>query len=226
MSDHAAKRLIYAQFAHLAKALSSPARIELLEVLAQAERSVEDLADQIQMTVANTSAHLQVLARAHLVVTRKTGTHVYYRLTDPSVYHLWDALRLTAEQQIADIDRIVTTYFQERHTLDAVTRDELVRRLADPATVVLDVRPAVEYASGHIAGARSLPVEELAQRLDDLPHDAAIIAYCRGPYCVFADEAVTMLRAQGFSAARYIEGYPAWAAAGHPIETAPSGAHP
>jgi len=122
------------------------------------------------------------------------------------------------------------TYFQQRHTFDAVTRDELVRRLDDPATVVLDVRPAVEYASGHIAGARSLPVEELEQRLDDLPHDATIIAYCRGPYCVFADEAVALLRTQGFHAARYIEGYPAWEAAGLPIgqptSSASTGAHP
>jgi rhodanese-related sulfurtransferase/DNA-binding transcriptional ArsR family regulator len=222
MSDHAAKRLIYAQFAHLAKALASPARIEILDLLAQAERAVEDLAAQVQLTVANTSAHLQVLARAHLVLTRKEGNFVYYRLADPSVYQLWNALRTTAERQLADIDRLVTTYFQERATLVAISGAELAERLRDPATVIIDVRPVVEYQYGHIAGARSFPLAELAQRVDELPPDAQIIAYCRGPYCVFADEAVAMLHERGFQAVRYADGYPAWAAAGQPIETGTS----
>lgn len=220
MSDHHAKRLIYAQFAHLAKALASPARIELVDLLAQAERSVEDLAIQAQLTVANTSAHLQVLARAHLVLTRKVGIYVYYRLADPSVYQLWNALCATAERQVADIDRIVMTYFHERETLAAVSRAELAERLRDPTSVIIDVRPVVEYQYGHIAGARSLPLAELEQRLHELPPDAQIIAYCRGPYCVFADEAVTLLQGRGYQAARYAEGYPAWAAAGQPVEAA------
>jgi rhodanese-related sulfurtransferase len=217
MGDRAFKERLYSQFARLGKALASPARLELLDVLAQGERSVDDLARETALSLANASAHLQVLHRAELVASRKEGLRVYYRLADPAVLQLWVALRTAGERQLAEIDRLVATYLQGRQGLEAVSRDQLRRRLTDGATVVLDVRPAVEYRQGHIAGARSIPVDELDARLDELSPDQEIVAYCRGPYCVYADEAVALLRARGFAATRYDEGYPEWAAAGLPV---------
>jgi rhodanese-related sulfurtransferase len=217
MGDRAFKERLYNQFARLGKALASPARLELLDVLAQGERSVDDLAREAALSLANASAHLQVLHRAQLVVNRKEGLRVYYRLADPAVVQLWLALRTAGERQLAEIDRLVATYLQGRQGLEAVSRDQLRRRLTDGATVVLDVRPAVEYRQGHIAGARTMPVDELDARLDELNPDQEIVAYCRGPYCVYADDAVALLRARGFAATRYDEGYPEWAAAGLPV---------
>ena len=202
----------------MGKALASPARLELLDLLSQGERSVEDLAREAQLSLANASAHLRVLSQARLVGSHKQGLRVYYRLADPAVYRLWAALRETGRRQLAEIDRLVATYLEGRQGLEAVSREQLRERLADPSTVVLDVRPALEYRQGHIAGARSIPVDELEARLDELDPSHAIVAYCRGPYCVFADEAVTLLRAHGLSAARYREGYPEWAAEGLPID--------
>ena len=210
------KNALYEQFARLGKALASPARLELLDLLAQGERSVEDLAREAALSVANASSHLQVLARAQLVATRKDGVRVYYRLADPAVFRLWTALRETGEQQLADIERLVATFLRQRQELEAISRDELRRRLKSNGTVVIDVRPSLEFEQGHITGARSMPVDELEQRLDELHREAQIVAYCRGPYCVFADEAVRLLRSRGFAAVRYAEGYPAWAAAGLP----------
>ena len=217
MGDRAFKTDLYRQFARLGKALASPARLELLDLLAQGERSVEDLAQEAALSVANTSSHLQALSRAQLVVSRKAGLRVYYRLADPSVFRLWVALREAGERQLAEIDRLVATYFQDRQTLQPISREELAQRLNDGDTIVLDVRPLLEYRQGHIAGARSIPVNELEQRLAELKPQQQVVAYCRGPYCVFADEAVTMLRAHGFAARRYAEGYPDWAAAGLPV---------
>ena len=217
MGDRAFKERLYSQFARLGKALASPARLELLDVLAQGERSVDELARETALSLANASAHLQVLHRANLVVNRKKGLRVYYRLADPAVVQLWLALRSAGERQFAEIDRLVATYLQGRQGLEAVSRDQLRRRLIDGATVVLDVRPAVEYRQGHIVGARSIPVDELDARLDELSPDQEIVAYCRGPYCVYADEAVALLRARGFAATRYDEGFPEWAAAGLPV---------
>jgi rhodanese-related sulfurtransferase len=211
------KDQLYAQFARLGKALASPARLELLDLLAQGERSVEDLAGETALSVANASAHLQVLRRAQLVSQRKVGLRVYYRLADPSVFRLWAALREAGERQLAEIDRLVATYLQERHTLEPISQAALRERLADGGTVVVDVRPAIEYQQGHIAGARSIPLEELEQRLHELDAQHDIVAYCRGPYCVFADEAVALLRSRGIPAVRYAEGYPDWVAAGLPI---------
>ncbi len=216
MGHRAFKDQLYAQFARLGKALASPARLELLDLLAQGERSVEDLAGETALSVANASAHLQVLRRAQLLSQRKVGLHVYYRLADPSVFRLWVALREAGEHQLAEIDRLVTTYLQDRHRLEPISRAALRERLADGGTVVVDVRPALEYRQGHIAGARSIPLDELEQRLLELDPQREIVAYCRGPYCVFADEAVALLRARGFCAVRYAEGYPDWAAAGLP----------
>jgi rhodanese-related sulfurtransferase len=216
--DHPAlKTQLYTQFARIGKALASPARLELLDLLAQGERPVEGLAQEARLSVANTSAHLQVLAGARLVTQRREGPWVYYRLADPSVYTLWAALRDTATAQLAEIDRLIDTYFADRRTLEPVSREELLRRLTDGETIVLDVRPALEYRQGHIVGAQSVPVDELERRLGDLNPEREIVAYCRGPYCVFADEAVSLLRAQGRQAIRYAEGYPEWAAAGMPV---------
>ena len=218
MGERAFKVSLYTQFARLGKALASPARLELLDLLAQGERSVEELAQEADLGIANASAHLQALGRAQLVVSRKAGLRVYYRLADPSVFRLWVALREAGEHQLAEIDRLVATYLQDRQSLQPISREELARRLKDGETLVLDVRPQLEYRQGHIAGARSIPVEELEHRLAELEPHQQIVAYCRGPYCVFADEAVTVLRAHGFSAHRYAEGYPDWAAAGFPVE--------
>jgi rhodanese-related sulfurtransferase len=212
------KDQIYAQFARLGKALASPQRLELLDLLAQGERSVEDLAREAALTMANASQHLRVLRQARLVDARKDGLYVYYRLADPAVLDLWRALRHVGERQLAEIDRLVDIYMRHPEQLEPVSHEDLQRRLADGETVVLDVRPALEYRQGHIAGARSIPVDELEQRLLELAPQRAIVAYCRGPYCLFADEAVALLRARGFSAVRYREGYPDWAAAGLPIE--------
>jgi rhodanese-related sulfurtransferase len=217
MDHRAFKTDLYQQFARLGKALASPARLELLDLLAQGERSVDDLAQEAALSVANASSHLQALSRARLVASRKDGLHVYYRLADPSVFRLWVALREAGEHQYAEIDRLVMTYLQDRRTLQAISRDELAQRLTDGETLVLDVRPLLEYRQGHIAGARSIPVDELEQRLAELAPHRQIVAYCRGPYCVFADEAVTLLRTHGFVAQRYGEGYPDWAAAGLPV---------
>jgi len=217
MGQRAFKDQMYAQFARLGKALASPARLELLDLLAQGERPVEALALEAALSVANASAHLRVLHQARLVESRKEGLRVYYRLADPAVYRLWSALRQVAERQLAEIDRLVATYLTERETLEALSRDELRQRLAEGTAAVVDVRPAVEYRQGHIAGARSIPVDELAARLDELDPAQEVVAYCRGPYCVFADEAVALLRDRGYAATRYAEGYPEWAAAGLPI---------
>ena len=217
MGQRAFKEQLYAQFARLGKALASPGRLELLDLLAQGERSVEELAREAALSAANASAHLQVLQRARLVDSRKEGQRVFYRLADPAVYRLWLALRHVGERQLAEIDRLVAAYLQGRQGLEAVSRDELRRRLAEGATEVLDVRPVVEYRQGHIAGARSIPVDELEERLHELDPTREIVAYCRGPYCVFADEAVTLLQERGYKAARYDEGYPEWVAAGLPV---------
>ena len=217
MGQRAFKEQMYAQFARLGKALASPARLELLDLLAQGERPVEALALEAALSLANASAHLRVLHQARLVERRKEGLRVYYRLADPAVYRLWSALRQVGERQLAEIDRLVATYLTERETLEALSRDELRQRLAEGTVAVVDVRPAVEYRQGHIAGARSIPVDELAARLDELDPAQEVVAYCRGPYCVFADEAVALLRDRGYAATRYAEGYPEWAAAGLPI---------
>jgi rhodanese-related sulfurtransferase len=217
VSDRAFKERLYAQFARLGKALASPARLELLDLLAQGERSVEELAREAGLSLANASAHLHVLARAQLVTSRKAGLRVHYRLTDPSVYRLWAALREAGTTQLAEIDRLVGTYLHDRQALEPLSRDELLARLARGETVVLDVRPALEYRQGHIEGARSMPVDELETRLGELDPRREVVAYCRGPYCVFADEAVALLRASGVRAHRYAEGYPEWAAAGLPV---------
>ena len=172
------------------------------------------------MSVANSSAHLQVLAGAQLVVSRKAGLRVHYRLADPSVYRLWAALREAGSTQLAEIDRLVGMYLHDRQALEPLSRDDLLARLTDGNTVVLDVRPVLEYEHGHVAGARSIPVDELETRLGELDPQREIVAYCRGPYCVYADDAVRLLRRRGLKASRLDVGFPEWRRADRPIEIA------
>ena len=212
------KNQLYEQFARIGKALANPHRLELLEVLAQCERTVEALAEESGMTVANASQHLQVLRAAHLVEVRREGVSMYYRLADDSVFTLWHAMRTVGEVQLAEIDRVVETYLHDRQHWQPLTAQELLSRLNDEQVVVIDVRPAEEYLAGHLPHARSMPVTELAARLSELPANKEIVAYCRGPYCVFADEAVTLLRQHGYHASRLHEGLPDWHLRGLPIE--------
>ena len=212
------KDQLYEQFARISKALANPHRLELLEVLAQCERTVEALAEETGLTVANASQHLQVLRAAHLVEVRREGVSMYYRLADESVFRMWQALRTVGEAQLAEIDRVVQTFLQDRSELQPIVAHELLQLLHDDQVVLLDVRPAKEYEASHLPQARSIPVAELEARLTELPVDREIVAYCRGPYCVFADEAVALLRARGYQARRLAEGLPDWRALGLPLE--------
>ena len=176
MGDRDFKDQLYAQFARLGQAIASPARLELLDLLAQGERPVEDLAREAHLSVANTSAHLRVLRQAHLVASHKQGLRVYYRLAGSTVYGLWSLLREVGRQQLAEVDRLVATYLHGRQGLEALSRDQLRRRLADPGIVVLDVRPALEYRQGQIAGAWSIPIEDREARLDELDPAQTVVA--------------------------------------------------
>jgi rhodanese-related sulfurtransferase/DNA-binding transcriptional ArsR family regulator len=211
------KDRLYGEFARIGKAIASPHRLEILEILAQGERTVESIAAETALSVANTSRHLQQLRQEQLALARRDGLFVHYRLSGPEVVGLVLALRLTAEQHLAAVDRVVSDFFGDRHGFEPVTPDELARRMTNGEVVVLDVRPDQEYAAGHIAGARSMPVSDISNRLNELPRDKKYIAYCRGPYCVYADEAVAMLRANGRTAQRLTEGYPEWWLAGRPV---------
>jgi len=217
MGDHAAKAELFEALADAAKALGNGRRAELVDVLSQGERSVEELAAEIDQTVANTSQHLQRLLRSGLVRARRDGTRIYYSLASPTVGQLWRMLRQAAEEHVADLDRLAQAYLGDRAGLSTMTRDELRRRLRDGDVVVLDVRPEPEYAAGHIKGAQSIPLDELESRLGELPQGAHVVAYCRGPYCVYADDAVRLLTHNGVGASRLQDGYPEWEAAGHPV---------
>jgi len=215
MGDRAAKTALFDEFARAAKALASGRRIELLDVLANGERTVETLAREVGLSVANTSQHLQILRQAGLVTSRREGTSVHYRLAGRDVLELWRALRTLAASRLAEVERLAAAYLGGHDRLVPVTREELARRLRDgDRLVVLDVRPAAEYAAGHLPEAVSIPVAELRRRLAELPRDREIVAYCRGPYCAFAHEAVAVLREAGFTARRLEDGLPEWEAAG------------
>ncbi|HLK11019.1 MAG TPA: metalloregulator ArsR/SmtB family transcription factor [Candidatus Binatia bacterium] len=219
MKARKVKNRIYEQFARIGKALSSPQRLEIVEILAQGERTVEALADALSIPVANASHHLRALRAARLVDSRKEGTFVYYRLAAPEVFELTRSLRTLAERQLEEVDRIVRSYFHARDELEPVTREALRERARAGDAIVLDVRPAEEYRAGHIPGAFSVPVAEIERRLDELPAGKEIIAYCRGPFCVMAVEAVQKLRMHGRAARRLVEGFPEWRAAGLPVES-------
>ncbi|MGE5248822.1 MAG: ArsR/SmtB family transcription factor [Bacteroidota bacterium] len=210
---------IYAEFARIGKALSNPHRLELLDLMAQGERTVEDLAAESNLSIANASQHLQVLRGAQLVDVRRDGLYAYYRLSDERVFRVWQALRDLGEVQLAQVNRLVESFLRDRSSLQSITAAELVERMEAGEVVLLDVRPELEYRAGHIPEARSIPVDELGARLDELPHDRELIAYCRGPYCLFADEAVTLLQKYGFRARRLVEGLPDWQALNLPVES-------
>jgi rhodanese-related sulfurtransferase/DNA-binding transcriptional ArsR family regulator len=217
MEAREAKDRLYEVFARAAKAAGSPKRIELLELLAQGERTVESLAEATGMGVTNTSAHLQVLARARLVETRKAGTRVFYRLSGDDVAAFVMALRNLARLRLPDVEQVVRDYFAARDALEPVSREELVSRAERGDVVILDVRPGLEFAAGHIPGALSVPLDELDAALVQLPRGREIVAYCRGPYCVLAPQAVERLRARGYRARRLADGFPEWRLAGLPI---------
>jgi len=213
------KDQLFEQLARAAKALSSPRRLELVDLMAQGERSVEDLATLTGMSVANTSQHLQALRKALLVRPRREGLHTFYALSDDSVFRAWQAIRELGQRQFAEVDRLLKTYVVERASLESIAADELLRRIRNEDVIVLDVRPEPEYRAGHILGARSIPVKELRRRLADLPKRREIVAYCRGPFCVYADEAVSLLKRKGYRARRLDTGFPDWKSAGLPVET-------
>ena len=215
-SRHFAAQL-YDQLARLTKALASPHRLELVDLLAQRERTVEELARLAAMSVANTSRHLQALRSARLVTVRRAGLHAHYRLADQGVFALWQAVRDLGERRLASMRELVSSHFEGRASLDAVGFNELLDRLRSGAAVLVDARPEDEFLAGHIAGAINVPVDELEARLHVLPMDQEVIAYCRGPYCAFADRAVAILRANGYHARRLALGFPDWRAAGLPV---------
>jgi rhodanese-related sulfurtransferase len=218
MSDRAAKAALFDEFARVGKALASGRRMELLDVLANGERTVEALAGEGGMSVANASQHLQILRRAGLVATRRERTSVHYRLAGPEVFELWRALRTLAASRLAEVERLAAAYLGAREELEPVTRQELARRLQQgDELVILDVRPAEEHAAGHLPGGVSIPISELRRRLAELPRDREIVAYCRGPFCAFAHEAIQVLADAGLTARRLEDGLPEWQAAGLPV---------
>ena len=218
MSSESPKHALFACFAEVAKALGHGRRLEILELLAQGERSVEALAETAGLPVANASQHLRLMRQAGLLVSRRDGKRILYRLSDPSVLDVAAALRRVAERNLAEVRELVSSYFHERDALEPVSRKELARRLKDGLITVLDVRPEDEFAAGHLPQAINIPLPDLARRLRELPKEREIVAYCRGPYCVFAFEAVSLLRKRGFSVRRLEDGYPQWKAAGLPVE--------
>lgn len=217
-----AKDALFEEFASIASALASGRRVEIVEVLAQGERTVEEIAQEIGQSVANTSHHLRTLARAGLVTTRRRGTHIHYRLASDRVLDAWLAIRLLAAEQLDSIEDLSRAYLGEREGLEMIGRQELQERLERGDVLLLDVRPEAEYTAGHLPGAVSVPPDQLDavdELLPDIPDDREIVAYCRGPYCVYADDAVRHLIARGRRAVRLREGFPEWRRQGGPIES-------
>lgn len=210
------KAALFDGFATVARALANGRRLELVDLLAQGERSVDSLATELGQTMANTSQHLQVLARAGLVRARRDGKRVLYRLGTDGVLDLWASLRDVAAEHYAAIDRLAADYHGDRDALEQVSQTELARRLGD-GVIVWDVRPTAEYEAGHVAGAVSVPPEEVRRRLRSVPADAEVVAYCRGPFCVYADDAVRQLKHNGRKATRLEAGFPEWRRAGLPV---------
>jgi rhodanese-related sulfurtransferase/DNA-binding transcriptional ArsR family regulator len=212
------KVTLYEQFARVGKALGSPHRLELLDLLAQGERRVDQLARETQLPIANVSQHLQVLHRARLVDQRRQGTAIYYRLADERAFRLWRAIQDFAGTRLAEITQLTAAYRGDTAQLEAIDAPTLWQRMQDRDITVLDVRPSEEFRAGHLPGARSIPLAELEKRLDELPPGQMVVAYCRGPFCLFADRAAELLEARGFEVVRLHEGVPDWQAAGFPIE--------
>jgi rhodanese-related sulfurtransferase/DNA-binding transcriptional ArsR family regulator len=218
MDDRDFKDALYEQFARIGHALSTPKRLEILDLLGQGERSVEVLARQANLSVPNASQHLKVLRSARLVDSRRDGLYIYYRLADAAVWRLWTALRDLGQLRLTEITELVRSIYRDADGLDLVDRPTLWRMAQEGEVTVLDVRPTTEFESGHIPGATSVPLEELEQRLSEIPRDQPVVAYCRGPYCVLAVQAVELLRRHGFSARRMKDGFPEWREDGLPVE--------
>ncbi len=214
MSRQGPKQELFAQFARVAKAFGHPHRLELLEQLSQGERNVEVLAERTALSVANASQHLQHLLRAGLIGNRREGKFIYYRLADDAVVDVLAGLRQVAERNLAEVQRVVRSYFDERDSMEAISRKELQKRIREGGVTVLDVRPPDEFALGHIPGAVNIPLRELKARLSELNKAQEIVAYCRGPYCVLSFEAVAALRKKGYIARRLEDGLPEWRAEG------------
>jgi rhodanese-related sulfurtransferase/DNA-binding MarR family transcriptional regulator len=212
------KDRLFEQFARVGKALASPKRLKIVDLLAQGERPVEEIARETAMSVASASQHLQALKAARMVEARREGLYIHYRLADESVFRTWQAVRALAESRLAEVEGVVEAYLEDRDALEALDATELMERLSDGSVVVLDVRPGEEYRAGHIPGALSVPVDALEATLQTLPREREVVAYCRGTYCVFSDEAVAFLRARGYRARRLRQGLPDWRAAGMPVE--------
>ena len=219
MGDRAAKDALFDGFADVARALGNGRRAEIVDLLMQAERSVDEIAGECGQSVANTSQHLQQLLRTGLVRTRRDGNRIYYSLASDHVAQLWRVVREVAAEHVEELDDLAAAYLGDRSRLDIMTRDELAERLRAGDVVVLDVRPEPEFRTGHIAGALSIPVVELSRRLRQVPKGQQVVAYCRGPYCVYADDAVRLLRERGLNARRLDVGFPEWRRAGLPVET-------
>jgi rhodanese-related sulfurtransferase len=220
LADREAKDTLFAAFASVAKALGNGHRAEIVDVLAQGERSVEALSQEIGQSIANTSHHVRQLARVGLVQSRRDGTFIYYRLASDRVGELWTALRDVAAEHVADVEVLARRYLGEDDGVEELTATELADRLDRGRVVVLDVRPRVEFDAGHIEGARSVPHDELSRHVEELPKSREIVAYCRGPYCVYATDAARLLKAKGFKVRRLQAGYPEWERAGYPVTRA------
>lgn len=218
MDKRTFKNKVYRELATIMKALSNAHRLEILELLAQGRFSVAEIARQTDLTTANASQHLQVMKRVQLVSTEREGNYVYYRLAGRNVYRAWRALRDLGIERLAEIEKILRDFRESRKSLETLGSEELVRKMKEGEVTVLDVRPESEYREGHIAGALNVPVEELEEKLDELPKDREVVAYCRGPFCVFADDAVALLREKGYDAKRLDEGYPEWMLEELPVE--------
>ncbi len=218
MADRVAKDALFDAFAEVGRALANGRRAEIVDVLAQGERSVDEVAGEIDQSMANTSQHLRALARAGLVAARRDGNRIYYRLADDRVTALWAAMREVAADHVAGLDRLAAAYLGDRSEIASVTRDQLAGRLGTARSlVVLDIRPTPEFIAGHIPGARSVPPDEMGDRLKVLGRGSEAVAYCRGPYCAYADEAVRAMRRRGVRAFRLEDGFPEWRRAGLPV---------
>lgn len=212
------KDKIYSELASMIKAMANPHRLEIIDLLAQGPCSVEYIADRTEMSIANASQHLQVLKHARLVVSDKQGKYNYYRLSEAGVFELWRAMREFGFSQNAEIDRLISDFKKARHNLESISTNELLERIQNGNAFVIDVRPREEYEAGHISSAVSIPEEELVEKIRELPMDREIVAYCRGPLCAIADDAVALLKEHGFRAVRMKEGYPDWNSRGLPVE--------
>lgn len=213
------KQAINEQLSLIAQGLASPQRLEILDYLAQTERGVDELSQLAGLTVANTSRHLQVLKQAALVVVRREGKRRLYRLAGDDVVILISSLRNTAEIHLAEVERLMQSYLMQKDSLEAISAEELLERTKQSEVTVLDIRPKEEFAAGHLPNAINIPPDEVAQRIGELDNNQAIVAYCRGPYCLFSHDAVKLLTEKGYTAQRLEDGYPEWQAAGYPTQT-------